>query len=178
MPPLEIRIEGIDKLKAKLNPVAYQNAMQVTMDGACRLLTKELKAYPKPYAKPKGEAAKHWTDKQRRWFWWAFKGGKNTRGQFKGALASLSGRTGGFLTLPYKRTMSLSKGWTHHVRNTGGGFVGEIGNIRPYVKFVQWGPDQAWIHQGRWDTVQEVVVRQTANVHALFELAIRRLTNR
>lgn len=56
----------------------------------------------------------------------------------------------------YKRTGALGRGWLHRTEGAQG--VVRLENAVPYATYVQ-GPRQAWMHVGRWATVEEVWAR-------------------
>lgn len=120
-------------------PDQAQVAAEGAMGAAVRFLHGQLPPYPGPA--PKGEAAKHWTDKQRRFFFAALR-----RGQIK---------------VPYVRTGTLGRSFTERVTVEPGAVVGELGTNLSYAPWVvgprypgeQIGGRQRWqarIHAGRW----------------------------
>lgn len=60
----------------------------------------------------------------------------------------------------YRRTGRLGNAWTVTTRLTGNGATLTASNDTPYVKWVQDKPSQAWMHQGRWDTAQDVMASE------------------
>lgn len=56
----------------------------------------------------------------------------------------------------YRRTGNLMRGWTHKQRIDFFGFQSTIGNIMEYSPLVQDRDRQAEVHQGRWQTIQDV----------------------
>jgi hypothetical protein len=58
----------------------------------------------------------------------------------------------------YIRTLTLGRLWTvSPVRRTWNGLEVAIGNVTPYVKWVQSSLVQAWMHKGRWKTELQVL---------------------
>ena len=55
----------------------------------------------------------------------------------------------------YVRTMRLGRGWTSRVER--GGFRGVVGNNTRYAPYVQSAERQAWMHQGHWQTDEDVM---------------------
>lgn len=68
----------------------------------------------------------------------------------------------------YERTFTLRDSWQALVLLTSEA----LGIVRsdgvPYNEYVM-GPEQAWMHQGRWDTVQDIITDEEAAVLQLFE---------
>lgn len=56
----------------------------------------------------------------------------------------------------YKRTGTLGRGWLHRTEGAQG--VVRLENVTPYATWVQ-GYQQAWMHVGRWETVEQVQAR-------------------
>ncbi len=141
--PDAFEIHGVDELKQFVDhfvSTAYLTAAKMGMEHALMLLHGRLPEYPPP--PEKGEASKHWTDKQRRWFFWALKKG--------------------LIEAEYKRTGTLGRKFTTEVRVEGVDISGSFGNDCPYAPWVVGPPEsepltfggvimfQAPIHRGRW----------------------------
>jgi len=143
-------VEGMDKVTEMVDhfiSVEFMHAAKHGMTEALLFLHSKLPEYPDP---PKqGEASKHWTDKQRRYFFWAL-------GQ-------------GIIKAKYRRTGTLGRKFTTGVRVRHGTVFGEIGTDLPYAPWVV-GPDekeaitfggvrmyQAPIHAGRWWKFHQVI---------------------
>ena len=84
----------------------------------------------------------------------------------------------------YSRTGTLGRGINTKVKTMGSEVIGIIGSPTPYSPWVisdeaagGAGP-QAWMHQGRWWTLQSVVKNTAAEVVKFFEDMIARLVNR
>jgi hypothetical protein len=82
-------------------------------------------------------------------------------------------------TLRYKRTNTLYRSWQPVLRGEGADLTGGVvssGQIAPYNRYVQDAAYQARIHQGRWDTVQVIGERSTAQINEMFANRIRAAT--
>jgi len=78
----------------------------------------------------------------------------------------------------YRRTGLLGQLWagaTHRVRRVTTGsrlyIEGSIQNARPGIERVQDEDDQAWVHQGRWRTVQQILADVQPEVDRLLQEA-------
>lgn len=85
----------------------------------------------------------------------------------------------------YRRTGLLGQLWagaTHRIRRVTMGsrlFVeGSIQNARPGIERVQNEDDQAWVHQGRWRTVQQILADVQPEVDRLLQQAGDRVVER
>lgn len=85
----------------------------------------------------------------------------------------------------YRRTGLLGQLWagaTHRIRRVTMGsrlFVeGSIQNARPGIERVQNEDDQAWVHQGRWRTVQQILADMQPEVDRLLQQAGDRVVER
>lgn len=85
----------------------------------------------------------------------------------------------------YRRTGLLGQLWagaTHRIRRVTMGsrlFVeGSIQNARPGIERVQNEDDQAWVHQGRWRTVQQILADVQPEVDRLLQQAGDRVVDR
>ena len=84
----------------------------------------------------------------------------------------------------YVRTGNLRRGWLNAkpiVRDGGGRFATgssivmvTYSNPVTYTPYVQGDTRQAWMHQGRWDTIGTVQERNEARVRGELETAVRR----
>lgn len=139
--PFELDLTDLTKWQADLErfPAQAQTAAEGAMEVTLLFLHGKLPPYP-PQPAP-GQAAKHWTPKQRRFFFAALR-----KGQIK---------------VPYKRTGELGRRFTTAVTVEPGAVVGELGTNLSYAPWVV-GPAhpgetirgrqmyQARIHEGRW----------------------------
>lgn len=57
----------------------------------------------------------------------------------------------------YERQFVLRKNWTYEVVPSLISMNLQVGNITPYAPKVMDAAEQAWIHQGRWRTIQEIL---------------------
>lgn len=139
--------DELDQFVEKFVSSYYLSAAQLGMTKALLFLHSKLPEYPPPPLA--GEASKHWTEKQRRWFFWALKEGK--------------------VEAEYDRTGDLGRMFTTDVRRVGASVLGAIGTANPYAPWVV-GPDkseaitvggvemyQAAIHKDRWWQFVKVV---------------------
>lgn len=61
----------------------------------------------------------------------------------------------------YERTGTLMRNWTYRVMPSLYTVSLQVGNITPYAPKVMDAAEQAWIHQGRWRTIQEILADNT-----------------
>ena len=61
----------------------------------------------------------------------------------------------------YVRTNTLMRNWTYRVMPSLYTVSLQVGNITPYAPKVMDAAEQAWIHQGRWRTIQEILADNT-----------------
>ena len=59
--------------------------------------------------------------------------------------------------IPGGRTGDLGRSWTTQINIKQGEIIGELGNVRPYVRFIQGPDDQVGWAEDRWETTQEVL---------------------
>lgn len=150
-------VKGLEELTAFIDrfvSVEYVEGARRAMTTALLYLHSKLPGYPPPPAK--GEASKHWTDKQRKRFFRALKSGE--------------------IETPYKRTGTLGRRFTTKVVVKGPDIFGDIGTDVPYAPWVV-GPSesaaitfggvkmfQAPIHKGRWWQFIDVVEKNLGAV--------------
>ena len=72
----------------------------------------------------------------------------------------------------YRRTRRLGNAWTIKIDQSANGLVGTVGNNTSYGPWVQSSMFQAAVHQGRWQTDQDVATKETPAIIADFEQAI------
>ena len=70
----------------------------------------------------------------------------------------------------YTRTRTLGKGWGSRSTNTSV----TVGNNVPYAFWVQDRDRQAWMHVGRWQTVQDIAEDEEENVLKEVQKAVDR----
>ncbi len=78
----------------------------------------------------------------------------------------------------YRRTWTLGRSWTTKV--TRSPLLGQVGTALGkegpgYARYVQDRDMQAWMHVGRWQTIQDVAEKLADQVQAIFDRAINRL---
>lgn len=78
----------------------------------------------------------------------------------------------------YIRTGTLGRRWTTQVTETSDGLTGKTGNNTSYGPFVQSQMFQAAVHQGRWQTDEQVLERNREAIQADFERTIQRELDR
>lgn len=61
----------------------------------------------------------------------------------------------------YERTGTLMRNWTYRVMPSLYTVSLQVGNITPYAPKVMDAAEQAWIHQGRWRTIQDILADNT-----------------
>lgn len=138
--PVEIEIAGLAEALDRFaqGDVNVGKAMVRATRRGVALLRRKLAVYP-------GKSTGHIefkSDKQRRFFWAALREGK--------------------IQIPYRRSGTLGRRWSTKVEATTADVVGIVGNLTPYAPFVQGAGKQATIHQGNWQTEQDVA-RDAAN---------------
>jgi hypothetical protein len=72
----------------------------------------------------------------------------------------------------YRRTGTLGRTW--HVKRQGSNAV--VGNPTPYAPYVQSESQQAWMHEGRWQTDKDVI--QDVERSGAIERIARRVISR
>lgn len=154
---IKIEIEGLDKLAKMADPALAKRRFRMAMWSAGQTVLNELTNYPPEYGGDKGAVAKHWTTKQRRWFWWAFKSGK--------------------LTLPYKRgtdkrSQKLGASWNSKVKEGSGYMETTVGTRVTYARYVMDELKQAFIHKGRWATIQDVAKKKQDEIQKFLQDAV------
>lgn len=76
----------------------------------------------------------------------------------------------------YDRTFDLKNSWQTTVLLSGA-TLGKLTSNIPYGPYVQDADNQAGIHQGRWQTVQQVEQEEDANITAIYERELERIIN-
>lgn len=78
----------------------------------------------------------------------------------------------------YVRTYRLRNSWQEDIILSGN-VLGRLESVNvPYAPYVQDEQHQAQIHQGRWQTRQQVAREEEQNVLALYEVYIQELINK
>lgn len=136
----EIRI--VVDTTGDLSLLEHRRRLRIGLDRAIRFAVAEAQRYPPQAHRP----AIFFTDRQRRWFFWALRNG--------------------VITVPYQRTYTLQRGWTTRV----GATRAEARNETPYGPWVMGAQRQAYMHRGVWPTERSILEgnrrRITSIVHA------------
>lgn len=146
MPFIEIR--GVDRLVRRLGWLDSLAVLEPPMKRALNQLQRALAAYP-PQTRRRMRFV---SDRQRRWFFAALNSGQ--------------------ISIPYSRTGNLGRSWTTEIRTSPMELIGEVGNNVPYGPYVQGENTQASIHQGIWQTDQDVFDDLRDQIVADFERSI------
>jgi hypothetical protein len=84
----------------------------------------------------------------------------------------------------WRRTGTLGRLWTSarpEFSAFDAGFEGSISNAAPHGPFVQGAPEdephQAWMHNDRWKTTDQIVNSQQPNIDAYFEQALQNIAD-
>ena len=154
-------LRELDRTIDRFVSVEYGRAALAAMELTMLFLQGQIPEYPNKPNLPPGTVAKTWTDKQRRWFFWALKAGK--------------------IDVPYKRTGLLGRRVTSQAERTGTNVTGSVGLDVPYAPWVV-GPDkkqaitiggvemyQQPIHQDRWWQFYDVVYRNLDEAYRVFD---------
>lgn len=88
------------------------------------------------------------------------------------ARAARSRRARRAYRLGYKRTGTYGKRWATQVVVSGNGVQGRLGNNTRYAPYVGSKQFQARIHQGRWNTDDQVVREEQAAIVADYQATI------
>jgi len=150
---IQIELQGLDLLIAKLGRLAAFRSLQPAMRDSLNRVWGDVAKYPK--SPPEGVFKGFVSAKQRRWFFAALREGR--------------------IEVPYKRTGTLGRSWTMKVDTNIDGIEGWIGTNTIYAPWVQDRNWQAAIHQGRWQTAQDVFEKQRAWIVQRFNRAIAQL---
>lgn len=78
----------------------------------------------------------------------------------------------------YQRTYNLKNSWQETVITSGTTTIGNLFSSIPYGPLVQDRENQAGIHQGRWQTIQDVLEEEEQNAVDLYEQELERLVNK
>ena len=151
MTTIRVDIKGGDELIRKLGRVTAIGTLRPPMQRSVELIHDDITDYPEPPGP--GSFKGFVSDKQRRWFFAALRRGE--------------------ITVPYVRTGTLGRRWEKKVTASPDGVDGTIGNDTEYAPFVQ-GSQQAQIHQGRWETIEQVLEDNEQAIVADFNRAIEK----
>jgi len=75
----------------------------------------------------------------------------------------------------YVRTGTLARGFSWKVHTLGREVTGSVINPVSYAKWVRGTKTQAWMHVGRWKTMQQIVDESRGRLTTLFEKAMQNL---
>lgn len=140
-----VQIKGVDALLRKLGKAGAQKTLQPPMQRGLFRFQRRMQEEPPPLSPRQGPVSK--------------------RTSKRGRAAFRSG---------YRRTGTYRRRWTTQITGAGEGLVGKVGNntrYAPYVGSARW---QAKIHQGRWNTDDQVVKEEAPAILADFTREIDR----
>jgi len=150
MTAVSVELKGADELVRKLGKAIALSTLRPAMQRSVNWIHDDVVKYPeRPSA---GSFAGFVSDKQRRWFFAALRRGD--------------------ITVPYVRTGALGRRWTTKITMGPDALVGTIGNDTEYAPFVQSKDQQAQIHQGRWETIEQVLDDNKPAIEQEFKRAI------
>ena len=153
-------LKELDRTIDRFVSVEYGRAALAAMELTMLFLQGEIPEYPDQPNLPPGTIAKTWTDKQRRYFFWALKNGK--------------------IKVPYKRTGLLGRRITSQAERDGVDVTGSVGLDVPYAPWVVGPPRsnaitiggvEMWqqpIHQGRRWQFYDVVYNNLDEAYRVF----------
>lgn len=72
-------------------------------------------------------------------------------------------------------SQNLGQKWTTQVDVGADGVVGEIGNNVTYGPYVQARETQAWMHRGRWSTIEDIAEEDLSLIERIFASELGRL---
>jgi len=150
---LSIQVKGVDRLVSKFGRLATFTNLRPAMSDSLNKVWNELARYPKP--PEQGAFTGFKSEKQRRWFFAALREG--------------------LIEVPYRRTGTLGRSWTMRVSSTVDGIEGRVGTNVVYAPWVQDRDRQAVIHQGRWQTAQDVLEKLQGWIVRRFQREIDKL---
>jgi hypothetical protein len=150
---LSIQVEGIDRVVSKFGRLATFTNLRPAMSDSLNKVWNEVAKYPPPPASSAFPGFK--SEKQRRFFFAALRDG--------------------LIQVPYRRTGTLGRSWTTRIDVTVNSIEGRIGTNIIYAPWVQDKGQQAMIHQGRWQTVQDTLERLTNWIVRRFQREIDKL---
>lgn len=149
-----VTIRGLEELRAKLGPQLTSQVFRGPTKRAGDRLEQALTTYPEP---PKNQKMQFKSAKQRRWFFAALRSGR--------------------ITVPYRRTRNLAKGWVLKFRELTSEFRVEVSNRVPYLPWVMGPKEQARIHKGRWSTTDQIAQKTNIAIAGDFTRAIKAWIN-
>lgn len=72
----------------------------------------------------------------------------------------------------YRRTGTLGRRWTHSISESPNEIRGTVGNNTAYGPFVQSRQFQVRVHQGRWQTDEQVIEDEQLTIEDFFRFAV------
>lgn len=142
---MSIEIRGLDKLFKKLGKVAGTEVLVKPTQRATVRLQHRMQEYP-PALSPR-----------------------------QGPVSARTGRKGArSFRLGYRRTGTYGRRWTVRIIKSGNGLQGKVGNNVPYGPYVGSKQYQARVHQGRWNTDDQVVREEQTAILADYQREIDR----
>lgn len=148
--PPGVTIHGLEELRKKLGPQLTSQVFREPTKRAGQRLEAALTTYPAP---PSSYRMRFKSDRQRRWFFAALRSGR--------------------ITVPYRRSMTLARGWVLRFIEGVSEFRVEVANRVPYLPFVMGPGKQADIHRGRWQTTAQVAQKVNIAIAGDFTRAIK-----
>lgn len=136
---MSVQIKGLDALIRKLGKAQAIQTLEKPMTRSLLRIQSRMQEYP-PQLSPRQGPAR----------------------------AGASRRSVARLRQPYKRTGTYGKRWVTRMTKAGEGLVGKIGNNVQYSPYVGSAQFQARVHQGRWNTDDQVVKEESGAIVADF----------
>jgi hypothetical protein len=145
-----VTIRGLEELRAKLGPQMTSQVFREPTKRASTRLETALTTYPDP---PRNKRMTFKTARQRRFFFAALRSGR--------------------ISVPYRRTRNLAKGWVLKFLERASEFRIEVSNKVPYLPWVMGPGTQADIHKGRWNTTAQVAQKVNIAIAGDYTRAIK-----
>jgi hypothetical protein len=103
-------------------------------------------------------------------------------GKLRDILIMLTGKAARYPAVPpgsrYIRTGLLGRGWTTVQPAITASLTvvkGRVGNATPYGPYVQSSASQAEIHRGRWETIEQIIAKNSAAIQKEIDEAGREI---
>lgn len=147
----EITID-VSEVLEKIDPKKMRGHLEAAVGGAADIIRADMKRYPGRQS----TGPQQWkSERQRRWFFAALRSGQ--------------------IRIPYRRTGTLGRGWTKHIKRGAKWPSATIGTHVAYAPYVQSKERQAPMHaRNRWSTAQDVVRERADDVKRFIEQALRK----
>ena len=155
------QIRGLEELQRKLKTLEnFQRKLKKPMQESTAIVQDYIAKAPR---KKKGAFSAMATPGQRRAYWAKVGSGEIEHGKFG-----------------YKRTSTMTRGWTSKVKTTGNGVQGEVGNVKAqdYGRYVQGKKQQPFHKASGWRTIDETIEKTKDAVQKKFEAVVKRELNR